>query len=225
MGRAHREAAPQHGARIALERDGGRVVRAEDARIDVHVDQVRGRLVAEAAGRDLGEARADGEQAVAVAERILRRAGTAALARARSPRAADGCPETTDSPCSVVATGAPRSSAIAMSSAVASTAPQPQKMPGRFASRSNSAARAMSAAAVCDPRLRRRTNAGIARPHRRSSAGGSPGSRRRRAQARRSSRRGRPRGSPGPRRHGARSASAPLVIGASSACWSMSCSW
>ena len=64
---------PENGACIAGYRDLGREVGIEDIRIDVDVNQIVRHLGAVTAGRDLREARADRDHAVASLERILRR--------------------------------------------------------------------------------------------------------------------------------------------------------
>jgi len=74
VGRALREfdrGLLQHPARVAFERPPGRVIRAEHARVDVEVEEIRRRIPAEAAGGDFAEARADGQQAIAVTERVF----------------------------------------------------------------------------------------------------------------------------------------------------------
>ena len=63
----------QHRAGIACDGDLGRIIRVEDIRIDVDVNEVLRHLGAVAAGRDLREARADRDHAVAIPERVLRR--------------------------------------------------------------------------------------------------------------------------------------------------------
>ena len=202
-----REQAREHGDRIAFERDLGRVVGAEHGRIDVDVDQVGGRLVAVAAGRDLAEARADGEQAVAVAEcvlggghcgtaqaepgvqRMIRRERAQALQR-RGHRRAEP-----------------------IRNHARSRGPRPPR-PSRRTVPATSRRRAVAR----PPRSRRRCNAPRVRPAhgsrasgrgRRRSAAGSPESRRTRDRVRRWSRRAPPRRWSGSRPRGARPARCP----------------
>jgi hypothetical protein len=63
----------QHGGGVACERDFGRIVLVEHLGIDVDVHQVLRHRRAEAAGGELAEARADGEQGVAAVEGVARR--------------------------------------------------------------------------------------------------------------------------------------------------------